>query len=196
MTPEDMENLKGMNLAPYMYLATALIGKARQAGGNAFRHQLDTMTILIDYGYINPVLLKAAIIHDLIEDIPEYNRNAILSVDYESPKIYELVLEVSRREKESKAEFLTRIKETGTREAKILKCADRISNMISLGFVNDLHFIERYSAETEHYIYPIAEEVDQNMLFELKCLVKSRRKFLDLIETRRKFLNEERLTAP
>jgi len=178
MTTDGMNKLREIHLAPYMFLATALIGKARRAGGNMFRHQLDTMTILLDYGYIDSVLLKASIIHDLIEDIPEYNHNVILSIDYEAPQVYELVLEVSKREGESKPEFLTRIKERGSFKAKILKCADRISNMISLGFVTDIKFIERYTEETANYIYPIAEEVDRNMLFELQCLVDSRRKYL------------------
>jgi (p)ppGpp synthase/HD superfamily hydrolase len=178
MTHDDLHKLREMHLAPYMYLATALIGKARHAGGNMFRHQLDTMSILMDYGYIDSVLLKASIIHDLVEDIPEYNRNVILAADWEAPQVYELVLEVTRREGESKGDFLTRIKETGSRTAKILKCADRISNMISLGFVNNIQFIERYTEETAHYIYPIAEEVDRNMLFELQCLVDSRRAYI------------------
>lgn len=178
MTVDDLEKLKEMHLAPYMYLATALIGKARMAGGNMFRHQLDTMTILMDYGYIDSVLLKASIIHDLIEDIPEYNRNIILSVDYEAPSVYELVLEVSRAQNEGKSAFLTRIKEHGSDKAKILKCADRISNMISLGFVNNIEFVKRYTEETARYVMPIAGEINQNMLFELRCLVESRRQFL------------------
>ncbi|MDR0526345.1 MAG: hypothetical protein LBG79_00790 [Spirochaetaceae bacterium] len=178
MTPDQMHVLKEMHLAPYMYLATALIGKSRVAGGNMFRHQLDTMTILLDYAYIDSILLKAAIIHDLIEDIPEYNRNVILSVDHESHKVYELVLEVSRRPDENKPEFLTRIKEHGSEKAKILKCADRISNMISLGFVTDPGFIARYTEETAVYVLPIAEQIDMNMHFELECLVESRRKLL------------------
>jgi (p)ppGpp synthase/HD superfamily hydrolase len=161
-----------------MYLASALIGKARHSGGNMFRHQLDTMSILMDYGYIDSILLKASIIHDLVEDIPEYNRNVILAADWEAPQVYELVVEVTRKPGECKADFLTRIKETGSRNAKILKCADRISNMISLGFVNNAEFIERYTEETAQYIYPIAEEVDSNMLFELQCLVDSRRSYL------------------
>ena len=148
MTADDLNKLKEMHLAPYMYLATALIGKARLSGGNMFRHQLDTMTILIDYGYIDSILLKAAIIHDLIEDIPEYNRNVILNADYEAPQVYELVLEVTRPQGEEKPVYLTRIKEQGSRKAKILKCADRISNMISLGFATDIEFIERYTDET------------------------------------------------
>ena len=92
MTTEEMLRLKGAYLAPYMQLATALIGKTREGGGNMFRHQLDTMATLIDYGYIDSVLLKAAIVHDLFEDIPDFNRNLLLNVDYESPAVYELVM--------------------------------------------------------------------------------------------------------
>jgi (p)ppGpp synthase/HD superfamily hydrolase len=179
MTHEEMLALNGTHLAPYMELATLLIGKTRQGGGNMFRHQLDTMATLIDYGYIKPVLLKASLVHDVIEDIPDFSRNTLLSIDYDSPAVYELVMEVSRREGESKGEFLTRIRGKGSRDAKILKCADRISNMISLGFVNKTEFIRRYCTETATYIYPIAEEVDRAMHAELKSLVNSRRELLE-----------------
>jgi (p)ppGpp synthase/HD superfamily hydrolase len=143
-----------------------------------FRHQLDTLAVLLDYGYIESVLLKAATIHDLLEDVPEFNHNLILSIDFESHAVYELVLEVTRRSDETKPEFLTRIRETGSGNAKILKVADRISNMISLGFVNDPAFIKRYTEETAAYIFPIAEAVDKSMLAELQSLVHSRREYL------------------
>jgi (p)ppGpp synthase/HD superfamily hydrolase len=176
MTTEEMLRLAGTHLAPYMQVATVLIGKTRESGGNMFRHQLDTMTILIDYNYIEPVLLKAAIVHDVIEDIPDFNHNILLSIDYESPQVYELVLEVSRQPGETKPDFLTRILCRGSRNAKILKVADRISNMIALGYVNKAEFVKRYTEETVRYVYPIAEEVDKAMLSELKTLVDSRRK--------------------
>ena len=178
MTTDEMLRLKGTHLAPYMQLATVLIGKTREGGGNMFRHQLDTMTILIDYGYIEPVLLKAAIIHDVLEDVPDYNHNLILSVDYESHAVYDLVREVTRLPEEAKADYLTRIRESGSHNAKVLKVADRISNMIALGFVNNLEFVSRYTDETERYIFPIAEEVNKYMVMELGTLVESRRKFL------------------
>jgi (p)ppGpp synthase/HD superfamily hydrolase len=178
MTTEEMLRLKGTHLAPYIQLATALIGKVREGGGNMFRHQLDTMAILLDYGYIESVLLKASLIHDLLEDLPNFNHNLILSIDFESHAVYELVLEVTRRSGETKPEFLTRIRETGSANAKILKVADRISNMISLGFVNDPAFIKRYTEETAAYIFPIAEAVDRSMLAELHSLVNSRREYL------------------
>ena len=181
MTTEEMLRLKGTYLAPYMQLATALIGKTREGGGNMFRHQIDTMATLIDYGYIDSVLLKASVVHDLIEDIPDFNRNLMLSVDFESPAVYELVMQVTRFPGETKAEFLTRILKTGSRQAKILKVADRISNMIALGFTTNTEFIRRYTEETKSYVYPIAAEVDEAMLSELQSLVESRQKCLSAI---------------
>jgi (p)ppGpp synthase/HD superfamily hydrolase len=181
MTTDEMLKLNGTYLAPYMQLATVLIGKVREGGGNMFRHQLDTMATLIDYGYIDSVLLKASIVHDVIEDIPDFNHNLLLSIDYESPAVYDLVLEVTRFPEETKPEFLTRILETGSPNAKILKVADRISNMISLGFVVNVEFISRYTVETEKYIFPIAEAVDKTMLSELKSLVESRKKYISAI---------------
>ncbi len=174
----DLEHLKEISLAPYMQIATALIGKARHAGGNMFRHQVDTMAILIDYGYVDSVTLKAALIHDVIEDIEDFDINQILSIDEESEEVYNLVMEVTKLPGQAKPDFLKRIIRTGSRKAKILKSADRISNMISLGFVNDPKFIHRYCDETEMYVLPIALEVDFKMYQELLNLIMSRRKYL------------------
>ena len=178
MTTEEMLRLKGAHYAPYIQLATVLIGKTRSGGGNMFRHQLDTMAILIDYGHIDSVLIKAAIVHDVLEDIPDFNHNLFFSIDYEGHEVYELVREVTKNPGETKPAFLTRILETGSQNAKILKVADRISNMISLGFVNDMEFVSRYTTETEQYVFPIAELVDKFMLKELQSLVESRRRYV------------------
>jgi len=178
MTTEEMLRLKGSHFAPYIQLATVLIGKTRSGGGNMFRHQLDTMAILIDYGHIDSILIKAAIVHDVLEDIPDFNHNLFFSIDYEGHEVYELVREVTKNPGETKAVFLTRILESGSQNAKILKVADRISNMISLGFVNDMEFVSRYTTETEQYVFPIAEQVEKYMLKELQSLVESRRKYV------------------
>jgi (p)ppGpp synthase/HD superfamily hydrolase len=178
MNTEQMNKLSGLRFAPYIQLATALIGKSREGGGNMFRHQIDTMGILIDYGYMESLLLKAALVHDILEDIADFNHNILLSIDYESHDVYQLVREVTRVNGETKPEFLTRIRETGSRNAKILKVADRISNMISLGFVNNMEFVERYINETEKYLLPVASEVNEYMLKELENLISTKRKYL------------------
>ena len=179
MNTEAMLALKSINLAPYMQLATALIGKSRHAGGNMFRHQLDTMSILIDYGYIDSVLLKASVIHDVIEDIPGYDHDLILQIEPEAKAVYELVLEVTKKEGQLKSDYLKGVMRNGSEKAKILKTADRISNMISLGFVTSPEFIERYCDETEFYIFPIALESNYDMYQELIQLVMTRRRYLE-----------------
>jgi (p)ppGpp synthase/HD superfamily hydrolase len=178
MAEEEMIRLKNMHLAPYIQLATVLIGKRRRSGGNMFRHQIDTFGILMDYGYIDSVLLKASVIHDLIEDVPEFDREQILEIDEESQDVYQLVLEVTRRPVETKHMFLSRIMEYGSARSLVLKSADRISNMISLGYTTDAEFIRRYSDETERFIFPIAAKANQAMLDELVELVETRREFL------------------
>ncbi len=188
MEQHEVALLKGMYLAPYIHLATGLRGKARHAGGNMFRHQIDTMATLIDYGYIDSVLLKASIVHDVLEDIPDFNVNELLSIDSEAPSVYELVMEVTRRPGQTKPEYLQHIIRHGSQRAKVLKCADRISNMISLGFVNDPEFIKRYCNETEVYVFPIALEVNFDMYNELLYLVQSRLQYLADFE----FLHQHR----
>ncbi|MBO4705430.1 MAG: hypothetical protein J5647_06815 [Spirochaetaceae bacterium] len=179
MDEQGMLQLKGIYLAPYIQLATALIGKSRHAGGNMFRHQIDTMGILIDYGYLDGILLKASLIHDLIEDIPGYDVQNILNIDKDSPEVLKLVMEVTKKEGQTKKDFLMDIMKNGSENAKILKCADRISNMISLGFVTDEKFIARYCDETEFFVFPIALDVDYNMYQELINLVMTRRRYLE-----------------
>ncbi len=179
MEEQQMQQLRDMSLAPYMQLATGLIGKARHAGGNMFRHQMDTLAILIDYGYIDSVLLKASVVHDTVEDIPEFDKNLIINCDSEGRDVLEIVMEVTRRQGEDKKAFLRRILDYGSQKAKILKCADRISNMISLGYVTDPTFIERYCDETEFFLLPMALEVDYNMYQELISLLLTRRRYLE-----------------
>ncbi len=174
----DLHVLNGISLAPYMQVATVLIGKARHAGGNMFRHQIDTMGILVDYGYIDSVLLKASLVHDVIEDIENFDTNQLLTIDTESKAVYDLVLEVTKKPGQKKSDYLKGIIKGGSEKAKILKCADRISNMISLGFVTDPEFIDRYCDETELYVFPLALEVNFEMYKELINLVVSRRQYL------------------
>ena len=179
MSKESMELLKDIQLAPYIQLSTGLIQKNRRAGGNMFRHQVQTLGILIDYGYIDPVLLKASVVHDVIEDLPDFDQNLMLNCDEDGKDVLKLVLEVTKRVGETKNDFLKRIVCQGSPNAKILKCADRISNMIELGFVTSPQFISKTCDDTEAFILPMALVVDYNMYQELISLLKSRMSYLE-----------------
>jgi GTP pyrophosphokinase len=179
---DDLEqSLSRLTLAPYIVKAMALIGVRRRSGSNMFRHQLDTMAILLDYKIVDPVLLKASVIHDLFENaatLPGVSEAEITRIDADGPAVYSLVMEMTIRKpdgvKEPKVDYLTRLMRYGSRRAQVLKLADRISNLTALGFVTDAAFVARYVEETREHILPYAEAVNADMFRELSDLVASR----------------------
>ena len=178
MTAE--EKLRSLVLAPYIIKATALIGTARYVGGNQFRHAFATLGILLDYKYFSsPVLLKASLVHDLFEDIPSTDKSILLDLDSDGEKVTQLVLELTKDENESKATYLERILETGSENAKILKVADRISNLTDINrSIFSERKINKYLDETEQYVLPMARQVNHDMVRELTDLINKRRTML------------------
>jgi GTP pyrophosphokinase len=177
--------LAGITLAPYIVKAMALIGVKRRAGSNMFRHQMSTLAILLDYKKVDPVLLKASVIHDLFEaaeGLPGVTRDAIEGIDADGPEVYALVQEMTIRVvdgvREPKSQYLTRVMEAGSERARCLELADRISNVISLGFVNDRAFVERYLRETRAHILPYAARISGDMHRELRDLVEDQEQAL------------------
>ncbi len=182
MPLDDFEQpLRHLTLAPYILKATALIGVQRRDGSNMFRHQLGTMAILLDYKILDPVLLKASVIHDLFEDaptMPGVTQDEITCIDTDGPAVFALVMELTIRiadgVKESKRDYLLRLMQRGSSRAKVLKLADRISNLTALGFVHDPAFVARYVAETRNYILPYAKEINPDMFRALSDRAASR----------------------
>jgi (p)ppGpp synthase/HD superfamily hydrolase len=180
---EEVDVLTNLTLAPYLIKATALIGCRRRVGGNQFRHNFATLGILLDYKiFSNYLLLKASVIHDLIEDVPSTDINALRKIDRQANEVVDLVLEVSRPKDVPKEVYLQKILESGSRNAKLLKVADRISNL------TDLHtdiFSDKkmrdYLDQTEKYILPMAKSVNPDMVIELADLIKKRRASLNMM---------------
>jgi len=186
MENHEEQALEKMVLAPYVQKSTALRGKYRYVGGNQFRHALSTFAILLDYHYMDPVLLKASIIHDIFEDVKCVSPEEIINLDSDGQAVYDLVMEVTRQKGETKDEFLSRVLEKGSTYAKILKCADRISNLTDLH--RDTHSdqkISEYLDQTEQFVIPMARKVNADMVVELTDLVEKRRGILKLMENRR-----------
>jgi len=180
----EKDILANMVIAPYLQKATALRGVKRYVGGNQFRHAFATLAILIDYHYTDVVLLKASVIHDLIEDVKCTSYDEIRGIDRDGQKVLELVLEVTRRKNESKEEFLKRILLEGSPMAKVLKCADRISNLTDLHpDIFDKNYIKNMIADTKKWVIPMAEQVNKDMLFELQDLINRRENNLKFSST-------------
>lgn len=184
------QELRDITLAPYIAKARGLIGVPGKGGANLFRHQLFTLTVLMDYGITDRILLKAAVIHDLFENanssqIPDL-KEEVRQIDDDGSAVCELVLEMTIRSinevREPKSQYLRRIMVSGSHRARILKMADRISNVTFLGFVHDKTFIERYIAETRNEILPYAESISKHMFRELSDLVNNREIKLGLMD--------------
>jgi len=176
----DLDFLKNLVLAPYILKATALIGVSRRVGGNQFRHSFSTLGILLDYKYFTEsILLKASLLHDLFEDIPETQIDEVRQIDADANQVVELVLEVTRRKDETKPDYLQRVLDQGSVKAKILKCADRISNLTYLHRdTHPDHKISDYLIQTEQFIIPMAQQVNADMVIELTDLIAKRRKII------------------
>lgn len=174
---DQLTSLKNLVLAPYMLKATVLIGVQRLTGGNQFRHSFATLGILFDYKYFDDhVLLKAALMHDILEDIDDQSADEIRFIDLDGNDVVNVVLEVTRMKDETKIHYLEKLQTASTR-AKILKCADRIQNLTDLHL--DTHTnqkINDYLDQTEKYILPLAKEVNPDFEKEITDLIIKRRK--------------------
>jgi GTP pyrophosphokinase len=110
--------------------------------------------------------------------MPGVTEGEIVRLDADGPAVYGLVMEVTIRVvdgvREPKRDYLLRIMQTGSWRARLLKLADRISNLTALGFVHDAAFVRRYVEETRICILPYAEPVNPDMFRELSDLVESR----------------------
>lgn len=171
----EKKALAELTLAPWIQKSTALINKPRRIGGNMFRHQMATMTILIDYHYFDSVLLKASICHDIFEDVKDFKPEELMFIDSDSPEVIRLINEVTKQDDESKAEFLERILKSGSLQAKILKCADRISNLTDLSpEVFSPYKMKSYIEETLEFVLPMARQVNINMVKEIEDLSRQK----------------------
>lgn len=183
-----LETLKNLVLAPYILKATALISIQRAVGGNQFRHCFSTLGILLDYKfYTDTVLLKASLLHDLLEDLPETQVDEIRCIDSDGANVVQLVLEVTKRKDETKEQYLQRLLEHGSRDALLLKCADRISNITDLHRdIQSEQKISDYLDQTEKYVIPMAKRVNNDMFIELTDLVAKRRGILRMLENNKR----------
>ena len=182
MTKEKQNMLANMVTAPYMALATMAICRPRKVAGNQFRHMVATRDILIDYGHIDEVLHKAALVHDLLEDLEEFDHQLIINCDDDGPEVYKLVVEVTRKHFESKPDFLKRILNEGSDKACLIKSADRIANLCDVMFLMEKDFIIRLCDESEKYVLPITERVCADMCIEIKDLIERARLLISLLK--------------
>ena len=178
MKNEDMEKLKQAQFSPWIQKSTRLRCKRRKILGgvsNAFRHQMNVFAILIDHEVYDTVILKASLIHDLVEDFRDTDLNELRYIDYDGYEVVNVVLELTVKDYpviEEKKDYLQRILEYGSDRAKIVKAADRIDNLMQMNFNNDNKaYIKKYLDETEQYVVTGVEPLKLSLAIELRDLI-------------------------
>jgi GTP pyrophosphokinase len=184
----NLSMLNGFVLAPYLKLAISLISINRSIGRNAFTHAIGTMAVAIDYKFNHPLILKGALCHDYIEDAPWAKEFHISHADSDGPEVLKIVKELTyikdpnnseKVNRKLKIDYLKKLKDARP-ETKIIKLCDRLDNLYTLlpGAI-ELKKINRIIDETELYILPIAEEVSQDFVREIKDSLKSRKEHIE-----------------
>lgn len=183
MKNEEMNFLSSLNLAPWIQKASRLRSKKRKIYGgvsNQFRHNMETMIILIDHQICDSIVLKASVIHDLLEEFPDENIQLLECLE-EGVDVVKLVIEVSKLPFESKEEYLQRLNSSASDKAIVVKAGDRISNLLQLNTTDfSAVYVQKYICETEKYLLPRVKLINNNLHFELVDIIAKLRKIFSL----------------
>lgn len=189
-----MTDLRNMELAPWVQKATALIERHRKVGGNQFRHCLATMTILMDYHFIDSVILKTAIVHDLLEDSTRVSRDELRVIDQDGPVVVNHVIELTYdKALQVKSKYLENLLKNGSPKSLIVKLADRISNLTDLHlFVFKEENAKAYIQETEKYILPMVATLQKSSIpdHQKQMVLEMGKELKDLVMIRKLYVTE------
>jgi guanosine-3',5'-bis(diphosphate) 3'-pyrophosphohydrolase len=124
----------------------------RPTGVPYLEHLLETLEVLVrGAGSTDPDVLAAGVLHDVLEDTR-------CTQDELSPNFGQRVTELVQwvtKPASSKEAYLDGLKQA-PREAKLVKLADRASNVQTLRNMPGLEWQRRYYAQTVRYIIPLA----------------------------------------
>jgi GTP pyrophosphokinase/guanosine-3',5'-bis(diphosphate) 3'-pyrophosphohydrolase len=166
--PTADENL--LNRA-YVYAVRAHGSQKRASGDPYFAHPIEVAGILTDYR-LDTATICTALLHDVIEDT-ETTREDIEAAF--GPEIAEMVAGVTKlsrlelaHEYKRQAENLRRFILAISRDVRVLmiKLADRLHNMRTLGFIKSAAKRERIARETLDIFAPLARNIGCHRICE------------------------------
>lgn len=129
------------------------LGQYRKHGENYIVHPLRVVEILREKGIEDEEVLMAGLFHDLLEDT-DASEEEILS--YGSPRVLELVRLLSKEKAFVMEEYIDRIYRD--EDARLIKLADRLSNLEDSFRLRNLKFLERYIKDTEDNFEKMCKE--------------------------------------
>jgi (p)ppGpp synthase/HD superfamily hydrolase len=167
----------------YEVAAAVHATQMRDEGTPYILHPLRVAVALVDeLAITQPTLICSALLHDVIEDSPDYYaQGAVTRADiagWFGEEIAEIVWLLSKFDDVTLPAYLAAIEAAASTGAPLVKLCDRLDNLRSLTRSPKVDKIRRYIRTTEIFFLPMAQRTNRYLNGELTRLLKVARKHL------------------
>ncbi|HKP12373.1 MAG TPA: HD domain-containing protein [Blastocatellia bacterium] len=140
------------------------------------------MALVEELDITSPTLISSALLHDVIEDSPDYYaRGPVTRADIAAEfgeEVAEIVWLLSKFEDVTLPAYLAAIEAAAPTGAPLVKLADRLDNLRSLTRSPKVDKIRRYIRTTEIFFLPMARRTNRYLYDELTRLLEEARRHL------------------
>ncbi|PYV94054.1 MAG: hypothetical protein DMG90_00715 [Acidobacteria bacterium] len=155
----------------------------RDEGTPYILHPLRVAVALVDeLDIISPTLICSALLHDVIEDSPDYYAHGPVTradiAQWFGEEIAEIVWLLSKFADVTLPAYLAAIEAAAATGAPVVKLADRLDNLRSLTRSPKVDKIRRYIRTTEIFFLPMARRTNPYLHGELMRLLGEARRHL------------------
>ncbi len=158
----------------------------RDEGTPYILHPLRVAMVLVEeLDITTPALICSALLHDVIEDSPDYYaRGPVTREDIAlgfGEEIAEIVWLLSKFDDVTLPAYLAAIEAAASTGAPLVKLCDRLDNLRSIVRSPKVDKIRRYIRTTEIFFLPMARRMNRYLYQELTHLLEAARRHLETI---------------
>ena len=179
----DAESLQLIRRA-HQLAETVHANQMRDEGTPYILHPVRVAISLVDeLAITSPTLICSALLHDVIEDSPEYHAGAPITRDDIAAsfgeEIAEIVWLLTKLEEVPLPAYLAAIEAAAETGAPVVKLCDRLDNLRFLTNSPKLDKIRRYIRTTEIFYLPMAARTNAYLYSQLTTLLDEARAHLE-----------------
>ena len=143
------------------------------------------MALVEELDITAPTLICSALLHDVIEDSPDYYAHGPVTradiAGWFGEEIAEIVWLLSKFDDVTLPAYLAAIEAAAATGAPLVKLCDRLDNLRSLARSSKVDKIRRYIRTTEIFFLPMARRTNRYLYVELTRLLEAARRHLEMI---------------
>lgn len=157
----------------YRFAQKAHAGQKRDDGTPYYHHCARVMRNLVEFGETDPSVLKAALLHDTLEDSNRSQAEIASQFGERTGELVRLLTKPPLRDGESydqrNARYLEGLKHDSG--AVAIKVADRLDNLEDVHLVPDREFLRRYLPDSRDHYVELARENHPTVAARMEDLI-------------------------